>query len=474
MAKKEKSTVKASAPPAVAAKVNADKKSSKKVKEGVPPAPAPFTATKEKKKSKKKEPTPPPALSESSSDEEEEEDESSDEESSEEDQSSEDEKVQVSAVTPAEDDSSDSEGESDSDDEPSKAQGVKTKPAGKEESDDESSDESDEEPSAPAKDAESEEDSDDSDDDEEDELDEEEDKLDVKPEVNGHGKRKADQEAQAPAKKSRTDGEAEPTANVYVGGLSWNVDNEWLASEFQSCGEVVEARVMFDHQNQKSKGFGFVRFKTAEEAAKAVAMTGHEIDGRAIRCDFAAEKTDNPVERRAQKFNDQRSAPAATLYLGGLSYDLNEDAVYEAFGDFGDIQRVSLPTDRETGAPKGFGYVEFADVDQATAALEAMNGKELSGRRIRVDYSGPKPDREGGGGGGRGGFRGGRGGGRGGFGGDRGYGGDRGGRGGRGGGRGGFGDRGGGRGGGRGRGAPRGGARTGGIVPASGSKMTFD
>ena len=203
---------------------------------------------------------------------------------------------------------------------------------------------------------------------------------------------------------------------------------------------------MFDHATQKSKGFGFVKFTTVEAATKAVALSGKEVDGRSIRVDFAAERTDNPTERRAKAFNDKQSAPASTLFVGGLPFDTNEDSVYEAFGEFGDIQRVALPKDRDTGAPKGFGYVEFSDVDQATAALNAMNGTEFGGRRLRVDFSGPRPERtEGGGGGdrgGRGGFGGGRGGGRGGF-------GDRGGR-----GRGGF-DRGG-RGGGRGRGAPRG------------------
>lgn len=207
---------------------------------------------------------------------------------------------------------------------------------------------------------------------------------------------------------------------------------------------------MFDRDSQRSKGFGYVDFATVEAATKAVeTMNGKEVDGRNIRVDYgnARPSRDNMAEKRANKFGDRKSEPAETLFLGSLSFDTNEDGIYEAFGDFGDIQRVTLPTDRDTGAPKGFGYVQFGSVEQATKALESMNGQQLGGRTIRVDYAPPKQDnREGGGrggfGGGRGGFGGGRGGGRGGFGGDRG----RGGRG--GGGRGGFG--------GRGRGAPRG------------------
>lgn len=156
------------------------------------------------------------------------------------------------------------------------------------------------------------------------------------------------------------------------------------------------------------------------------------------------------ADKRAKVFNDKRSPPADTLWIGSLPFDTTEDHIYEAFGEYGDVQSVRLPTDRETGAAKGFGYVTFGDVAQATAALEALNGTEFGSRRIRIDFAPPKPDnREGGFGGGRGG--------RGGFGG-------------RGGGRGG-----GGRGGGRGRGGPpRGGARTGGIVESAGQKVTFD
>jgi nucleolin len=269
-------------------------------------------------------------------------------------------------------------------------------------------------------------------------------------------KRKAEALPEQSAKKPREDA-GEPANTVFVGQLSWNVDNDWLASEFAEVGEVVSARVVTDRETQRSKGFGYVEFADVETATKALDLEGKEVDGRNIRVNFAnARPKQDRVEGRAKAFGDRKSEPADTLFLGSLSYDVTEDAVYEAFGDFGDIQRVSLPTDRETGTPKGFGYVQFHNIESATAALEKMNGTELAGRSIRVDYAPPKQDRDAGGGGRGGGFGGGRGGGRGGFGGDRG---GRGGFGGRGGGRGGFQDRGrggGGRGGGRGRGAPRG------------------
>lgn len=229
---------------------------------------------------------------------------------------------------------------------------------------------------------------------------------------------------------------------------------------------------MLDRESGKSRGFGYVEFADTDASAKAIEFDGKEIDGRTVRVNYAAKKDD--TQSRAKAFNDKISEPADTLWVGSLSFDLTEDALYEAFATYGDISSVRMPTDRETGSPRGFAYITYSSIDDAKSALEGLNGQELAGRRIRIDFAPPKPDN---GGGDRGGF-GGRGGGRGGGGRGGGFGGGRGG--GRGGGFGGrdngFGGRGGGRGGfgGRGRGAPRGGARTGGIVEPKGTKVSFD
>ena len=297
-------------------------------------------------------------------------------------------------------------------------------------------------------------------------------------------KRKATDDAQPQPKKVKlANGDAAPAGDasqvslaVFVGQLSWAVDNDRLAQEFADCGEIESATVQMDRNTGKSRGFGYVHFTTPDAVEKALQMNGQEIDGRAIKVDRSLPRDKTQVrEKRAQAFGDEVSPPSSTLFVGNLSFGVTEDTVWSFFNDYG-VKSVRLPTDRETGRPKGFGYVEFEDIDGAKKAFEAANGSEIEGRSIRLDYSQPRDSSGGGFGGGRGG--GGRGGGRGG--GDRG----RGGRGGsRGGGRGGFGggdrgfgggDRGfGGRGGGRGRGAPRGGARHGGIASFEGKKTTF-
>ncbi|GAA5824426.1 hypothetical protein JCM5353_005033 [Sporobolomyces roseus] len=74
---------------------------------------------------------------------------------------------------------------------------------------------------------------------------------------------------------------------VFVGQLSWNVDNDWLESEFSECGTVVSARVVLDRETGRSRGFGYVEFATSEEATKALESNGKDVDGRNIKVDLS-------------------------------------------------------------------------------------------------------------------------------------------------------------------------------------------
>jgi RNA recognition motif-containing protein len=139
------------------------------------------------------------------------------------------------------------------------------------------------------------------------------------------------------------------------------------------------------------------------------------------------------------------------IYVGNLPFSSTEDELREFFSQHGAVTSAAIVIDRETGRPRGFGFVEMANDEEAKKAIAATNGQQLGGRPLVVNEAKPREA----GGGGRGGFGGG--GGRGGFGG----GGGRGGFGGGGGGRGGYGGGGGGRGGDRG-GYDRGGGGDGG------------
>jgi len=88
---------------------------------------------------------------------------------------------------------------------------------------------------------------------------------------------------------------------------------------------------------------------------------------------------------------------SAKLFIGGLSWDTTDDSLRKAFEEHGQVQSARVVTDRETGRSRGFGFVEYGDRRDAEDAKEKMNGQEVDGRPIRVDFAS-----EGGGGGGRG------------------------------------------------------------------------
>ena|SRR6185436_1579952 len=103
------------------------------------------------------------------------------------------------------------------------------------------------------------------------------------------------------------------------------------------------------------------------------------------------------------------------LYVGNLAFQTTSEELQQLFAGAGTVESASVVEDRMTGRSRGFAFVEMATKEEAAAAIEQLNGKELGGRALKVNEAKPRENRAGGGGGGRGGF----GGSRGGFGGNR-------------------------------------------------------
>jgi cold-inducible RNA-binding protein len=96
------------------------------------------------------------------------------------------------------------------------------------------------------------------------------------------------------------------------------------------------------------------------------------------------------------------------IFVGNLNFNTGEDELRQLFEAYGQVERVSILTDRDTGRSRGFGFVEMASNEDGEKAIAALNGSQVGGRTINVNEARPKTDR---GGGDRGGDRGGRGGG---------------------------------------------------------------
>jgi len=74
-----------------------------------------------------------------------------------------------------------------------------------------------------------------------------------------------------------------------------------------------------------------------------------------------------------------------SIYIGNLPYDTTEDQVVEVFKQFGEVDRATLVKDRETGRPRGFGFVEMPNDDEARQAIEGLSGKDFEGRPLTVN-----------------------------------------------------------------------------------------
>ena len=82
------------------------------------------------------------------------------------------------------------------------------------------------------------------------------------------------------------------------------------------------------------------------------------------------------------------------IYVGNLSYDAGEDEIRQVFENVGNVTEVNIIMDRMSGRSKGFGFVEMPDKDEATSAIETLNGTELNGRALNVNEARPRVERD--------------------------------------------------------------------------------
>jgi nucleolin len=143
----------------------------------------------------------------------------------------------------------------------------------------------------------------------------------------------------------------------------------------------------------RSKGIATVAFHTAAGADAALLKDGHELMGRWLSI----------APERAHKYtyvHTPGTAPAsATLFVGNVNWDCTEAAVREKFEPFGRIVQIRWGEDRATGAFKGFFHVVMGTAAQAAEAMRGLQGSDLIGRRMRIDFSEEKPRGDRGGGG---------------------------------------------------------------------------
>ncbi|XP_022769292.1 glycine-rich RNA-binding protein 3, mitochondrial-like [Durio zibethinus] len=100
-----------------------------------------------------------------------------------------------------------------------------------------------------------------------------------------------------------------------------------------------------------------------------------------------------------QVFRCMSTSPSSKLFVGGISYQTDDQSLKEAFSKYGEVIEARVILDRETGRSRGFGFVTYTSTEDASSAIQALDGQPLLGRQVRVNYAAERPPRNFGGGG---------------------------------------------------------------------------
>jgi RNA recognition motif-containing protein len=143
--------------------------------------------------------------------------------------------------------------------------------------------------------------------------------------------------------------------------------------------------------------FGYVEFETIEQAGAAIEAKHQTVlEGRRLIVNYMSktkkDKTENP--------------PSKTLFIGNLAFEMSDADLNKLFREIRNVIDVRVAIDRRTGQPRGFAHADFVDVESAIKGKEALAGKEVYGRELRVDFSGGNGESRGDGSSPRGGYQG--------------------------------------------------------------------
>ncbi|XP_022750251.1 polyadenylate-binding protein 3 isoform X3 [Durio zibethinus] len=185
--------------------------------------------------------------------------------------------------------------------------------------------------------------------------------------------------------------------NVYVKNLSETTSDEDLKKAFESYGTITSAVVMMD-QNGKSRCFGFVNFQSPDSAAVAVEkLNGTKTDSKLWYVGRAQRKAEREAELKA-KFEQERISryeklQAANLYLKNLDDSMDSENLKELFSEFGTITSCKIMLDPQ-GVSKGSGFVAFSTPEEASKALNGMNGMMIGKKPLYVAFAQRKEERK--------------------------------------------------------------------------------
>lgn len=164
---------------------------------------------------------------------------------------------------------------------------------------------------------------------------------------------------------------------LYVSEISEHVTEEILWELFMQCGPVVFVNIPRDRVTNRMNGYGFVEFKTEQDALYALSiLNGIKLFG-------------NPLKMSVNNgaIAGDEIDIGAKLYIGNLSQDVNDAMLLQTFRQFGNVQGCKIVMDPSTGKGLGHGFVSYDSFEAADKAKKAMNGEYFGGQVVTVSYA---------------------------------------------------------------------------------------
>ncbi|XP_073028916.1 heterogeneous nuclear ribonucleoprotein 1-like [Primulina eburnea] len=180
---------------------------------------------------------------------------------------------------------------------------------------------------------------------------------------------------------------------LFVGGISWETDEEKLKEYFQGYGEVLQTAVMRDKLSGKPRGFGFVVFADPDILDR-VLQDGHVIDGRTVEAKRALSRDEQQVAKVGNPGGVRNSGGGGSnrtkkIFVGGLPPTLSEDGFRQYFEAYGMVTDVVIMYDQQTNRPRGFGFISF-DSEEAVDRVLHKTFHDLDGKQVEVKRALPK------------------------------------------------------------------------------------
>nr|XP_009384003.1 PREDICTED: RNA-binding protein 39 isoform X2 [Musa acuminata subsp. malaccensis] len=184
--------------------------------------------------------------------------------------------------------------------------------------------------------------------------------------------------------------EADPERDqrtVFAYQLSLKADERDVYEFFSRAGKVRDVRLIMDRNSRRSKGVGYIEFYDVMSVPMAIALSGQLLLGQPVMVK-PSEAEKNLVQSNTAAggagLTGANSGAARKLYVGNLHLNITEPQLRQVFEPFGQVELVQLPLDPQTGLCKGYGFIQFARLEDARAA-QSLNGQlEIAGRTIKV------------------------------------------------------------------------------------------